>query len=109
VCAFFAHPANAAQIQRDLLHHVSSTTADLLLDMSDVGFFGSSGLAVLASADAAVRARGGRMVVVAAPPDVRRTLRVAGLTGTVPVWDVAAEGLGRFTTGAGQKPALTGS
>jgi len=71
--------ANASQIQRELLKQIWTTTTDLRLDLSDVGFFGSSGLAILAAADTEVRARGGRVVIVAAPPEVRRLLHLVGL------------------------------
>jgi anti-anti-sigma factor len=71
--------ANAASVQRELLKQIWTTNTDLMLDMSDVGFFGSSGLAILASADSEIRARGGRLIIVAAPPEVRRLLRLVGL------------------------------
>jgi anti-anti-sigma factor len=73
--------ANASQIQRELLKQIWTTTTDLRLDLSDVGFFGSSGLAILAAADTEMRARGGRIVIVAAPPGVRRLLHLVGLPG----------------------------
>ena len=71
--------ANAAVVQRELMQHIWSTSGDLMLDLSEVGMFGSAGLAILVAADAEVRARGGRMIIVAARPEVLQLLELVGV------------------------------
>ena len=44
--------ANAADIQRELMQQIWGTDGDLLLDLSEVGMFGSAGVAILVAADA---------------------------------------------------------
>ncbi len=71
--------ANAADIQRELMQQIWGTDGDLLLDLSEVGMFGSAGVAILVAADAEIRARGGRLIIVDAPPDVAQLLRLVGV------------------------------
>jgi anti-anti-sigma factor len=71
--------ANATTVQRTLLRQIWTTSSDLTLDLSEVGFFGSSGLAILAAADSEIRARGGHLIIVDAPPEVLRLLHLVGV------------------------------
>jgi anti-sigma B factor antagonist len=71
--------ANAASVQRSLLQQIWTTSGNLTLDMSEVEFFGSSGLAVLAAADSEIRSRGGRLVIIDAPPEILRLLELVGV------------------------------
>jgi anti-anti-sigma regulatory factor len=47
--------------------------------MSDVGFFGSTGAALIAAADSEIRARGGRLEIVDPPPEAAELLTLAGV------------------------------
>jgi len=71
--------ANAADIQRELMQQIWGTSGDLLLDLSEVGMFGSAGVAILVAADAEIRARGGLLIIVDAPPDVAQLLQLVGV------------------------------
>ena len=73
--------ANAGAIQHELLRTIWSTDTDLVLDMSEVGVFGSSALAIVHAADTEIRARGGRLIVRGARPEVAELLAVVGIPG----------------------------
>ena len=49
--------------------------------MSEVGVFGSSALAIVHAADTEIRARGGRLIVRGARPEVAELLAVVGIPG----------------------------
>jgi anti-anti-sigma factor len=57
-------------------------TPRISLDMTGVGFFDSTSLAALLSANRQLQARGGTLVVSRASLAVRRVLEVTGLTST---------------------------
>ncbi|QFR01893.1 STAS domain-containing protein [Streptomyces phaeolivaceus] len=61
-----------------------SAEPDLLVDLRHVAFFDCSGLRVLCRAEAAARARGGRLRLVSDQPRMRRLLRAARLLGRFP-------------------------
>jgi anti-anti-sigma regulatory factor len=61
------------------MQRIWGTDGDLLLDLSEVGMFGSAAVAILVAADAEIRARGGRLVIVDAPPDVAQLLVLVGV------------------------------
>ncbi len=62
----------------------------LLLDLADVDFLDSSGIAVLAVALRAQRAHGGALAVVNPQPIVRRALDLVGLSMLFDVTDIPA-------------------
>jgi anti-anti-sigma factor len=72
-------PANSQRVLCQLLEHIRATRADLVLDLTNVSYFDSAGVTVLAAANAELRSRSRRMVIVGAPPRVGRLLRLAGL------------------------------
>jgi anti-anti-sigma factor len=57
---------------------------DVLVDLRRVSFFDCSGLRVLCRAEAAAKARGGRLRLVADQPRMHRLLRAARLLGRFP-------------------------
>jgi anti-anti-sigma factor len=69
---------NARAVERELLHAVPPD-GDLVLDLSDIGFFGSSGVTLLRDAETAIRHVGGQLVLVAVPPRVRRLFGMVGV------------------------------
>lgn len=52
---------------------------DVVVDLSDVAFMDSTGMAVLATGHVRAQARGGRLVVVHPPRIVERAMRLMGL------------------------------
>lgn len=76
----------------------ASTSPELVLDLSGVEFMDTSGLQPFIDAASAVRARGGRIRLVAVPPSVDRLIRALGLSDTFHVLDVApSDGLRALT------------
>ncbi|MDX6669582.1 MAG: anti-sigma factor antagonist [Solirubrobacteraceae bacterium] len=59
--------------------------SSLVIDLRDVSFMDSSGMAVIASAHARATAVGRRFAVVAPPAGVRHAFEVSGLADVVPV------------------------
>lgn len=66
-------------LQDALLAHLRHASSPLVLDLTDVGFFGASGLSVLVTAREAAVAAGIRLCVVANSRAVLRPLTVTGL------------------------------
>ena len=62
-----------------------------VVDLTEVGFLGAAGLALLARAHAAGEARGGALRVVAPTRAVLRPLRATGLHGTLRVFPSVRE------------------
>lgn len=71
--------ATAGRLEREMAQAIAAGAGTLALDLSQVGFMSSSGLHVLISADNALRARGGRLLIVSAPAVVQRLFRLTGL------------------------------
>ncbi|MGI5270378.1 STAS domain-containing protein [Nonomuraea sp. CA-218870] len=75
----------AARLQQQLLNALCYSTGRLVLDLSQVTFFGADGLSVLISVQSRARARGVTLVLTGVPPRVSRLLRITGLDGHFPV------------------------
>ncbi|QKG85450.1 STAS domain-containing protein [Kroppenstedtia pulmonis] len=57
------------------------------LDLSQVGYMDSTGLGVLIGAYKALRAQGGRLVLVGLNPRLNRLLKITGLTEIIDIED----------------------
>ena len=57
----------------------------LVVDLSEVGFVASMGMRLLLLAGKTMAARGGKMVLLAPPPDVAAVLRTAGIDTVIPI------------------------
>jgi len=72
--------ASSAELQRQLLDALAQYDEPLVLDLADVSFLDSSGLAVLYRAQQEAEARGIPMLLRAVPPHAHRVLEVTGMT-----------------------------
>lgn len=66
-------------LQDSLLAHLRHACPPLVIDLTDVGFFGAAGLTVLVTAREAAMAAGIRLCVVANSRSVLRPLTITGL------------------------------
>jgi anti-sigma B factor antagonist len=71
--------ATAGVLEREMGQAIAAGTRTLLLDLSQVGFMSSSGLHILIGIDRALRAQGGRLLIVSAPAVVHDVFRLTGL------------------------------
>ena len=71
--------ASADALRRQLHEALAEAPELLVLDLSDVSFLDSSGIAVIVSVFKAQRDRGARLHVVNPQPTVRRALELVGL------------------------------
>ena len=85
--------ATAPTVEHELLR--AEQSHDLVaLDLSGTSFMDSTGLHMIIAADRRLRERGGRLVVVPGPPQIRRLLNLTGVGDRLELIDDAAE-LGR--------------
>jgi anti-anti-sigma factor len=71
--------ATVEPFRRELLAVLEQDPEDLVIDLRDVSFLDSSGIAVVARALKAQRARGCALVLTNPQPIVRRALELVGL------------------------------
>jgi anti-anti-sigma factor len=71
--------ATVEVFRREVHAVLADEPADLVIDLADVSFLDSSGIAVLASALKAQRARAGGLAVTNPQPIVQRALELVGL------------------------------
>ena len=71
--------ATVEPFRRDVQQVLAGEPADLVIDLRDVPFLDSSGIAVLATALKAQRAREAELVVTNPQPIVARALELVGL------------------------------
>lgn len=79
--------ATVEPFRRDVLAALDDEPEDLVVDLTDVSFLDSSGIAVLASALKAQRARNAVLVVTNPQPIVQRALELVGLGILITVED----------------------
>lgn len=77
--------------------------ADVVLDFSGLDFCDASGLSLLVTARRRIRNRHGELRLVCPEGRVRRLLRVAGMSRSIPVYDSLEEAVAG--AGAGRRPA----
>jgi anti-anti-sigma factor len=77
----------AARATDALAELESGAPSSLVIDLRDVSFMDSSGMAVIAGAHARATAAGRRFAVVAPPAGVRHAFEISGLEEVVPVVD----------------------
>jgi anti-sigma B factor antagonist len=70
---------------------------DVVVDLSEVTFLDSSGLAVLVAHFKSVLAAGGEMRLVVTEPRVRQVLEITGLDRVFPIYDSADSALTKKT------------
>jgi anti-sigma B factor antagonist len=80
----------AARATDELTSIEADTPSSVVIDMSDVSFMDSSGMAVIAGAHARATAAGRKFAIVAPPAGVRQAFELSGLDDVIPmVEDVA--------------------
>lgn len=90
--------ATADLFRESLSPYLSDASTTLLVcDLSRVRFLACSGLSVLVDAQAALRARGARLAVVANNPAVLRPVLVTGLRDTLGTWPSLSAALDQST------------
>ena len=77
--------ANAAEVERELLHAEAGDAGAILVDLCGLRFIDSTGIRVLLRAAARSRADGNRLVLQRAPRPVLRVLRIAGVADLLPL------------------------
>jgi anti-anti-sigma factor len=70
---------------------VATADAGVVVDLSGVSFLASLGIRTLISPAKALKARGGRMVLLNPQPLVVEVLKVSGLLGILPVYTELSE------------------
>jgi anti-sigma B factor antagonist len=70
---------------RERLFEVAASGAPLVVDMEQVSFIDSVGLAVLVGAGKRAAAHGGSLQVACALPKIRQLVRLTGLDGQIPL------------------------
>src|ERR1700750_2021580 len=78
---------------RDCLFEVAASGAPLVVDMEQVSFIDSVGLAMLVGAAKRADAHGGSLQVVCALPKVRQLVRLTGLDRRIPQFRTLDEAL----------------
>ena len=71
--------ATSGPFRREVQQVLASEPEELVIDLTDVSFLDSSGIAVLASALKAQRARSAELAVLNPQPIVQRALELVGL------------------------------
>jgi len=71
--------ATAGLLEQEIRRAIAAGARTLVVDLSQVGFMSSSGLHVLIRLDSALRARGGRLLIVPAPAVVHDVFRLTRL------------------------------
>lgn len=89
---------------RDRLFEVAASVHRLVVDLDQVSFIDSVGLAVLVGTANRVATHGGSLQVACAPPKIRQLLRVTGLDRRIPVAHTLDEAL-KGPGGYSDKPA----
>jgi anti-sigma B factor antagonist len=85
--------ASAPQLREKLEELLDDGIADLVVDLSGVTFFDSSGLAVLVGAVKQTRPRGGSIRLAGARPLVLKVLEITRLTDVLPTFRTVEEAL----------------
>jgi anti-sigma B factor antagonist len=89
-----------------LFAQVDDAPSGLVLDLTDIEFMGSAGLAVLIEAYKRTRQGGTSLgIVVAAESPVQRSLEISGLLELLPVYRRMADALCGVAGGSSQSPA----
>ncbi|HKS48965.1 MAG TPA: STAS domain-containing protein [Amycolatopsis sp.] len=78
-----------------LLAHLRHTGPQLIIDLSDVGFFGAAGITVLVTVGEAAMAAGVGLSVIARTRPVLLPLRITGLDGVLNIYPDLAHALRR--------------
>ncbi|GGO71837.1 STAS domain-containing protein [Nonomuraea cavernae] len=74
-----------ARLRKRLITALDHSTDLLVLDLSQVTFFGAGGLGVLVGVQGRARTRGITLSLTGVPPRVARLLRITGLDRRFPV------------------------
>jgi anti-anti-sigma factor len=82
--------ATASTVEHELLR--AEQSHDLVaLDLSNLSFMDSTGLHVIVVADRRMRERGGRLLIVQGPPQIRRVFELTGVADHMELVRDAAE------------------
>ncbi|MBL1076401.1 STAS domain-containing protein [Nocardia sp. 2] len=81
---------SAPKLSAGVAEALATESTVLVLDLAEVGFFGSAGLSVLVEAS---EASAGRKLRVVASPQVRRPVELTGLDGLLDVYGTLDEAL----------------
>lgn len=79
--------ANAAAVERELLHAEQSDADAIVVDLCGLQFMDSTGIRLLIAADARSRADSGRLRLTRPPARVFRVLCIAGIDELLPFAD----------------------
>jgi anti-anti-sigma factor len=77
--------ANAGDFKARLDAATDAGVRYVVVDFEDVGFFDSTGIGVLLSAQRKLSARGGTVVVICSDPAIRRVFEITGLVDVLNV------------------------
>ncbi|MCZ4120951.1 anti-sigma factor antagonist [Streptomyces sp. H39-S7] len=92
----------AAELQRQLSDQMALGYRHLMLDLSQMPFMDSSGLRVVLELIRDIGQAGGRVLLVAPAPAVRRLLELTGVSLMNPLYDTIEDALRTYTEAPAQ-------
>jgi anti-sigma B factor antagonist len=76
---------NSAVLQRAIIDVIAAGSAEVVVDMAETSFIDAAGIGALMAAANEARRAGGRLVLRAPSPAVRRVVDVLDLSGLLPI------------------------
>jgi anti-anti-sigma factor len=86
----------AANAIEPRFNDLAASSQPLIIDLSEVSYIASMGMRMFLLIGKAIAAQGGRMALMAPPPEVAAVLKTAGIDTAIPVRDTLDDAIAVF-------------